>query len=182
MPGPPSFTITNLVVLVREAVVRGTGTVTSAGPRRLAAALALGTMTLLAGCGTREQPVGIASGLVGTWTLVSVEERQPSGETLHSLGPKPLGLLTYDRAGNMAVQIMRDPSLPRPSADPRDGYLAYFGRYEVREKEATVVHRIQGSTQPSEIGAEYTRSVQLSGDRLILGLTPTRTLTWQRSK
>lgn len=162
--------------------MRGTRTVAPAGPRRLAAVLALSAMALLSGCGPTEPPVAIASGLVGTWTLVSVEERRPSGETVQWLGPKPLGLLLYDRAGNMSVQIMRDPSLPRASGDPEDGYLAYFGRYEVRESEARVVHRVVGSMRPSEIGAEYTRSVRLSGDRLILGLTATRTLTWQRSK
>lgn len=82
----------------------------------------------------------------------------------------------------MSVQIMRDPVAPPPSADPQDGYVAYFGRYEVREREGAVVHRVQGSVRPSEIGAEYTRSVRVSGDRLILGLTATRILTWQRSR
>ena len=182
MPGTASATSTNPDVPVREDAVRETEAIALAAPRRLAAVLALGVMTWLSGCGPAEQPVVNASGLVGTWTLVSVEERQPSGETVHWLGPKPRGVLTYDRAGNVSVQIMRDPSLPRASADPPDGYLAYFGRYEVREKEATVVHRVQGSMRPSEIGAEYTRSVRLSGDRLVLGLSATRTLTWQRSK
>jgi lipocalin-like protein len=162
--------------------VRGAGTVGPVCPRRHAAILALGAMTWLAGCGTAEQPRTIASGLVGTWALVSVEERRPSGETVQWLGPKPAGLLIYDRAGNMSVQIMRDPSLPRASGGPGEGYLAYFGRYEVREREATVVHRVQGSMRPSEIGTEHTRSVRVSGDRLVLGLTATRTLTWQRSK
>jgi hypothetical protein len=163
--------------------VRGTGPVSLAGPRRLAAALALAAMTVLPGGSRAEQPVALAPGsLVGTWALVSVEERQPSGKTVHWMGPKPRGLLIYDRAGNMSVQIMRDPVAPPASADPRDGYVAYFGRYEVREREGVVVHRVQGSVRPSEVGAEYTRSARVSGDRLILGLTATRTLTWQRSR
>jgi hypothetical protein len=150
--------------------------------RALAAVLAFAAITV-SGCSRAEQPATVASGaLVGTWTLVSVEERKPSGETIQWMGPRPLGLLIYDRAGNVSVQIMRDPSLPQTPADPQGGYYAYFGRYEVNEGEATVVHRVQGSMRPSEVGAEYTRSVRLIGDRLVLSLTPTRTLTWQRSK
>ena len=36
--------------------------------------------------------------------------------------------------------------------------------------------------RPAEVGTDYTRSVRLDGDRLVLGLTPTRLLTWQRLK
>lgn len=163
--------------------MRGSGSVPRSALRRLAAALALGAMTALPGGSAADQPAAIAPGsLVGTWALVSVEERQPSGNIVHWMGPKPRGLLIYDRAGNMSVQIMRDPAAPRVPADPQDGYIAYFGRYEVREREGAVVHRVQGSVRPSEVGAEYTRSVRLSGDRLVLGLTATRTLTWQRSQ
>jgi hypothetical protein len=140
-------------------------------------------MAALPGGSTAEQPAALAPGsLVGTWALVSVEERQPGGKTVHWMGTKPRGLLIYDRAGNMSVQIMRDPVAPSASADPQDSYVAYFGRYEVREREGAVVHRVQGSVRPSEVGAEYTRSARVSGDRLVLGLTATRTLTWQRSR
>ena len=80
----------------------------------------------------------------------------------------------------MSVQIMRDPSLTPPPANPQDAYLAYFGRYGVNERQATVTHHVQGSMRPSEIGTDYTRSVRLDGDRLVLGLDPARSLTWQR--
>jgi hypothetical protein len=47
--------------------------------------------------------------LVGTWTLVSRQEMTAEG-TIRvdpSLGETPLGLLYYDAAGHMAVQLMR---------------------------------------------------------------------------
>jgi len=162
--------------------VQGTETGAPAGRRRLVSVLALGAVTLLSGCGSAEPPGPIAPGLVGTWALVSIEERRPTGEIVHWMGAKPRGLLIYDRAGSMSVQIMRDPAFPSASAAPQEAYYAYFGRYEVRERDRTVVHRIQGSMRPAEIGAVYTRSVRLSGDRLVLGLSATRTLTWQRSQ
>ena len=161
--------------------MQGTGTGAPVGLRRLVSALVLGAVTLGSGCSRAEPPAAIAPALVGTWALVSIEERRASGEVNHWMGARPRGLLIYDRAGNMSVQIMRDPAFPAASANPQEAYYAYFGRYEVRERDATVVHRIQGSMRPSEIGAVYTRSVRLSGDRLVLGLSATRTLTWQRS-
>jgi lipocalin-like protein len=145
--------------------------------------MSLSMLAALSGDSGAEQPVTIsAQAFVGTWQLVSVEERRPNGETTYWLGRRPRGLLIYDRAGNMSVQIMRDPSLTPAPGNRQDGYYAYFGRYEVREREGTVVHRVEGSMRPSEVGVDYTRSVRLRGDRLVLGLTPTRTLTWQRLK
>jgi lipocalin-like protein len=163
--------------------VQDTGRAIPPALRRLLVILCLATLASLSKSSSGDEPAAITSrALVGTWRLVSVEERQPNGETTYWMGRRPLGLLIYDRAGNVSVQIMRDPSLTTPPANHQDGYYAYFGRYDVREREATVVHRVQGSMRPSEIGVAYTRSVRLSGDRLVLGLSPTRTLTWQRLK
>jgi hypothetical protein len=135
----------------------------------------------LPGDGIANDRTAITSGaLVGTWTLVSFEERRSHGETIYPMGPRPRGILIYDQAGTMSVQLMRDPSLRPLSADPRDSYYAYFGRYDVRAQEAAVVHHVEGSMRPGEIGVDYTRSVRLRGDRLILGVSTTRTLTWQR--
>jgi hypothetical protein len=163
--------------------VQDTGRAMPPALRRLLVILCLVTLASLSKGSSADEPAAITSqALVGTWRLVSVEERQTNGETTYWMGRRPLGLLIYDRAGNVSVQIMRDPSLTTPPANRQDGYYAYFGRYDVREREATVVHRVQGSMRPSEIGVAYTRSVRLSGDRLVLGLSPTRTLTWQRLK
>jgi hypothetical protein len=155
----------------------------SAGRRRVVSILSLATLTVLPWAGPANQPAAIkAAALVGTWSLLSVEERHANGQITHSMGRNPRGLLIYDRAGNMSVQIMRDPSFtPRP-ANPQDGYLAYFGRYGVNERQATVTHRIHGSMRPAEVGTDYTRSVRLDGERLVLGLDPARSLTWQRLK
>lgn len=155
----------------------------SAARRHFVSVLSVTTLVSLPWASPAAPPVAIkAAALIGTWALVSVEERQPNGEITHWMGRNPRGLLVYDRAGHMSVQIMRDPSLTPPPANPQDSYYAYFGRYGVNEGQATVTHRVLGSMRPAEVGTNYTRSVRLAGDRLVLGLSPTRSLTWQRLK
>lgn len=106
--------------------------------RRLLMILCLTTLAALCKGSSADEPAALTSqALVGTWRLVSVEERQPDGETIYWMGRRPLGLLIYDWAGNVSVQIMRDPSLATVPANRQDGYYAYFGRYDVREREAT---------------------------------------------
>ncbi len=52
------------------------------------------------------------------------------------------------------------------------GYYAYFGTYEVDEKQGVVRHYVQASLWPEEVGRLYTRSIELSDDRLRLTTPP----------
>lgn len=90
---------------------------------------------------------GIAPKVVGTWKLISIEATRPNGEVIRDWGEHPTGLIIYDLTGHVSVQFMRD---PRPTAASRklttaeksaayDGYLAYFGTYELNDKESTVI-------------------------------------------
>ena len=47
---------------------------------------------------------------IGTWRLVSITS---NGQTDPSRGPHPTGLIYYDDAGHMAVQIMPDRARPK---------------------------------------------------------------------
>jgi hypothetical protein len=50
------------------------------------------------------------SPLVGAWRIVSVEEVQPNGTIKTDwMGPRPAGLIVYDRSGYMSAQLGRDP-------------------------------------------------------------------------
>src|SRR6187401_91522 len=70
-----------------------------------------------------------ASRLIGTWALVSYESSD--AESQQYRGPKPIGLLYYDRTGHMAVDSSRSPEtavyrsagwcVHRPAADARRG-------------------------------------------------------------
>jgi Lipocalin-like domain len=121
---------------------------------------------------TAKAKSAITSRFVGTWKLVAIEGQQvPRRDRV--------GLIMYDTTGRMAVQIM---PLDRPkfaSGNRRqgtheeikaafDGYNAYFGPYEVNEAEGVVIHHLEGSIFPNEVGRDNIRYYEFSGDRLTL--------------
>ena len=143
-----------------------------------------------------------ASRLIGTWSLVSYESSDT--ESRQYRGPKPIGLLFYDRTGHMAVQISPDrmrrrftgPQAgvftgPQPTPDEAldaiSGYAAYFGTYTVDERAQTVAHTRVGNLNPGGLG-DFVRRFELpTEDRLVL-VPQERTdlravrLTWERLK
>jgi hypothetical protein len=137
---------------------------------------------------------------VGTWKLLSFEGTTEDGVSRPLYGADPVGMIMYDAAGNMSVQIMKRgrplfaladwPSgTPQESKTAFDGYLAYFGRYDVNEAEGCVVHHMEGSLFPNWIGGDIKRFYTFSGNRLVLAAPPTNvggvmmrtlTLVWER--
>ena len=115
--------------------------------------------------------------LVGTWKLISIEDPSP---TASKPDEKPSGLIMYDSTGHMAVQITRRQDRPRFASNnqaegsPQEikvafvGYGAYYGSYEVREKEGIVIHHLEGALFPNEIGTDNIRYYEFSGDRVRL--------------
>jgi hypothetical protein len=111
---------------------------------------------------------------------VSLEAVRPNGEVVREWGPNPAGYLSYDASGFVSVQFRRDPRAAKRSReltpDERreafDSYYAYYGRFDVDEKEAFVNHHIQGSLRPYEVGSDLKRFFKLSGDRLDLSTPP----------
>jgi hypothetical protein len=121
-----------------------------------------------------------AAGLIGTWRLVSYEDRPDDGGPSRFLfGASPQGLLIYDPTGHMSIQIMKTPH-PRPASGSEeearpdekialfDAYVAYFGTYRVEEERGVVIHRVEGDLADVYIGRDQERPYVLSGDRLEL--------------
>ena len=87
--------------------------------------------------------IPLSQALVGSWTLVSREDRTLTGERRidPALGEDPQALLFYDRGGNFAAQFMKRGPRPEQAEAPRHGapnnsravggYDAYFGTYTV---------------------------------------------------
>jgi hypothetical protein len=48
------------------------------------------------------------------------------------------------------------------------GYYAYWGTYTVDEAGNGVVHQVQGSERPGEVGIKYVRSVSVDGTKLVI--------------
>lgn len=136
---------------------------------------------------------------VGTWTLVSQEFRGGDGQVIYPAGHEASGVIMYDAAGNMAVQIMR---VDRPlfaSGDVLEGtddeiraayqgYNAYFGTYTVDETQRIVTHHLRGSLFPNRVGSDQVRYFAFEGNWLTLKTPPvlrggsslTGTLVWER--
>ena len=169
--------------------------------RRPSLLLAIVPIALLAGWGWTATGRPAGSQLVGTWKLVSIEERDAEGKLVVPMdyGPEPIGLLMYDTTGHMSAQAMRRGRPRLPSDDvhlaPPElakaafvGYNGYFGRYEVREQEGVVIHHVEGSMIPNWEGGQQRRKFTIAGDRLILeppaiqaaGQKRVRRLTWER--
>ena len=143
----------------------------------------------------------LASKLIGTWRLVSREDRTPTGERRidPGLGADPLALLVYDSAGNFSAQFMKrdraDLAITAPVAWASNnsvavgGYDAYFGTYTVDEVAGTVTQQLVGALSPGDVGKVVTREMRIEGDRLTIELATsgadgeplTRMLSWVRA-
>jgi lysophospholipase L1-like esterase len=118
-----------------------------------------------------------ANPLVGTWTLVLVDNVLPDGSRVHLYGPRPSGLLMFDAGGRYGLQIV---SAGRPTFAAKDksrgtadeyraavqGSNAHFGTYAVDEAQGTITFRIEHASFPNWEGTEQKRSFSLVGEHL----------------
>jgi len=138
---------------------------------------------------------------VGSWNLVEAAYYRADGTAIYPYGKDAIGRIVYDAHGQMAVQIMRPGGLPFRANDITkgtleetkaafEGYLAYFGDYEVDEEQSTVTHKVKGSLFPNYIGQSLVRRYEISDKRLTLTtVAPALTrsdlvrgvLVWERS-
>ena len=138
--------------------------------------------------------------LIGTWELLTREDRTSSGERSvdPGLGEDPVALLIYDGGGHFAAQFMRReralvPDTKSTVAVPnnsraRGGYDAYCGTYSIDDANSTVTQCFIGALSPEKIGLVVTRRMKVVGDELVIRLDTatcdavpiTRTLKWKR--
>jgi hypothetical protein len=119
--------------------------------------------------------------LVGTWRLVSWENRTVDGTTSYPLGDDAPGFILYTDDGYMAVAIMRRRrerfaaedllgGSSEEKAHAAETYVSYCGRYEYRG--GSVIHYVELSLFPNWSGVQQERLVEVAGDRLILSTRP----------
>jgi hypothetical protein len=118
--------------------------------------------------------------LIGAWELQSFGSTDvASGAVEHPLGPSPRGLIIYTADGNMSAQLAK-PDM--------SGYVAYGGRFEIDEQNATLHHQVTISMMPELLAQPLFRQASIEGDLLTLAATisdgerTTRsTLVWRRA-
>jgi hypothetical protein len=122
----------------------------------------------------------LASRLVGTWQVMEIVDTDAAGKVSYPYGEHPKGYIVYDETGHLHVQVMRTPATPPFASgdDSRgtdqevrtayDGYVAYFGTYEVDAAQSKVIHRVEGSLMPSYTGTDQPRPIKFVGDDLVI--------------
>ena len=135
--------------------------------------------------------------LVGAWQLLSWENRADDGQVSYPMKTDALGSLLYTADGRFSVMISRAGRTRFDSDDllggateekarAVEGFVAYAGRYSFHGDR--VVHHVELSLFPNWVGTDQQRSVELTGDRLILsagplllaGIQQVPRLVWQR--
>ena len=134
----------------------------------------------------------------GAWRLLSAEYQRQGQTVGYPFGPHPVGLLMYDGANHMSAQIMQPnrAALADSRAKQRavvegraafDGYLGYYGTYELQPDGRTIIHHLIGSSLPHWVGTEQVRRYEFAADRLTLSAQATTddagavaVLVWER--
>lgn len=118
----------------------------------------------------------------GQWNLVAWRRVAGDGSESYPFGRDATGMLVYTASGGMIVMMAR---AGRAKLDTYDavggteaeraaaysGYLAYFGRYEVKDNE--VHHMIDSASFPNWSGDLQARPFETDGTHLVLRTPPT---------
>ena len=104
----------------------------------------------------------------GTWRLVGRRVTHADGKVTYPTGDNPRGFIMYSPDGFMAVEFF----MPMKGADGTlaERFLAYAGPYEL--KGDTMLHHLEISVQPENIGKIYERQVSFENGDLLLSTSP----------
>ncbi len=134
---------------------------------------------------------------IGVWSLLAVETTNASGAITRSYGDKPIGRITYDKAGRMSALLMGPDRKKIAAVNLRDAteaeargilqaFTSYYGTFDVDPVAKTVIHHVELSLHPNWVGTDLVRTYEFNGDKLTLTAitapgTTTR-LVWQRQE
>jgi len=136
---------------------------------------------------------------LGVWRLISCERKSADGRLDYPYGERPVGRITYDKAGRMSAQLMRPGrrstvtpgvSLIAGGANGEEireavtGFIAYFGTFDLDEPTQTVIHHVQACLVPSWVGTDLKRTYRFNANRLVLTASTTSVLEliWERER
>jgi hypothetical protein len=156
----------------------------------------IGTIGCAAGLATALEAAA-RDRLIGVWKLIGCERKSKDGRIDYPYGEKPVGRITYDKAGRMSAQLMRPgrrstvpsgQSLITGNAGAEeireavDGFIAYYGSFDVDESARTVIHHVQACLVPSWVGTDLKRTYRFDANRLVLTAATTSVLelVWER--
>ena len=140
-------------------------------------------LLLAAPCCVAADDANDMAALIGSWDLVSVENRASDGTVSKPFGAAPVGRITYSADGRMSAQIMRAGRASFASnelyggsnAEKRsayDSFIAYYGSFEVNSATHVVIHHVIGSLFPNWSGRDQRRRYAIRGEQLMLSTRP----------
>jgi Lipocalin-like domain len=115
--------------------------------------------------------------LVGTWTLVSIDQTDKDGKKQEIFGANPRGIQVFAASGQW-VQIITRSDVPKFAVNNRQkgtpdentaavrGATATFGTWTVDDASKTLTVRYVGSMFPNQVGTESKRTINVTGDEL----------------
>jgi hypothetical protein len=155
----------------------------------LAAAIAFGRTAF----GQQDNPV------LGTWTIVSIDDVRPDGSKRPVFGSSLEGVLIFDAAGRYSLQLCesdrpkfttndRNKGTPEENQAAVKGCNPHWGRYTVSVTDKTISFHIEHALFKNWEGTEQRRSFTLEGDELTYtipnpserGVNPV--VVWKRAK
>jgi hypothetical protein len=115
--------------------------------------------------------------VLGTWTIVSINDVRPDGSKHPVFGSSLEGMLIFDAAGRYSMQLCesgrpkfaagdRYKGTPEENAAAVHGCNPHWGRYAVNQADQTIVFKIDHALFKNWEGTEQKRSFTLTGDEL----------------
>ena len=115
--------------------------------------------------------------LVGTWTIVSINDERADGSKVPLFGPEPQGMLIFDAEGRYSLQLCSSgrPKFAannRAKATPEEyktaviGCNPHWGRYAVDEASKTITFKIDHAIFANWESTEQKRSFTLANGEL----------------
>lgn len=122
--------------------------------------------------------------IIGTWTLVSVENINSDGTKNFPYDLNPKGILFFDEKGNYSIEIYKNerPKIisgdknkctPEENAAIVQGSNAHFGKYEIDEVQKIITFKIQTASFPNWEGTVQKRSYTFMNNELKYVVTNT---------
>src|SRR3981081_939704 len=143
---------------------------------------ALGLLLLAVGAVGQQQ--SLKEQLVGTWTVVSWEQKKGDGTKLQQFGANPTGIAFFDAGGRYIITVMRSDraryasnalwqGTSEENKETADGMITYFGTYSISEADSSIAIHVEGSSFPNWNGTDQKRFVAIAGEQLTLTVRPT---------
>jgi hypothetical protein len=131
----------------------------------------------------RGQKQSLKEQLVGTWKLLSWEQKKGDGTKVERYGTSPKGIAFFDADGRYIIAVMRSDrakyasntlwqGTPDENKETADGTITYFGTYLISETDSSIAIHVEASSFPNWNGTDQKRFVAIAGEQLTLTVRP----------